>query len=125
MTKSDMSRIQGKRRAEAKATNKAYTLSLFHKLFGSSKYVIPWRRRSLINVNLASSSTMLTIFGGRVDDLRSVLLDERLPQGWESRVRKPNGLTFFTFNFTVLPVEFGVREADWSKDAKRVAETDN
>ena len=39
LTKRDMSRIQGKRRADAKATNKAYTLSFFHKVFGSSKCV--------------------------------------------------------------------------------------
>jgi len=65
---------------------------------------------------------MLTIFGGRVDDLRTVLFEERLPKGWESRVRSPNGLTFFRFNFTVLPVEFGIRESDWSGDATRSAD---
>ncbi|KAG9307986.1 Chloroperoxidase [Chiua virens] len=104
LTKRDMSRIMGKRRAEAKATNKDYSTSLFHKIFGSS-----------------NSSTMLTIFGGRVDDLRVVLLEERLPEGWESRVRKPFGLTFLAFNFTVLPVELGIKESDWTEDAKQVS----
>lgn len=70
-----------------------------------------------------SSSTLLTIFGGRVDDLRTVLFEERLPEGWESRVRKPYGLTFTHFNFTVLPVEFGIREADWAADAKQLADS--
>lgn len=65
---------------------------------------------------------MLTIFGGRVEDLRTVLLEERLPEGWESRVRKPYGLTFAYFNFTVLPVEFGIRELDWAAEAKQLAE---
>lgn len=127
ITKKDMSRIQGKRRAEAKVTNKDYTLSLFHKIFGSSKYVIhhpiylgltwrPW-------LVLVSSSTLLTIFGGRIEDIRTVLLEERLPEGWESRVRKPYGLTLLHFNFTVLPVEFGVREADWAADAKQLADS--
>ncbi|KAG8216080.1 Chloroperoxidase [Butyriboletus roseoflavus] len=106
LTKKDMSRIMGKRRAEAKVTNKEYTLSLFHKIFGS-----------------ANSSTMLTIFGGRVEDLRTFLFDERLPEGWESRVRKPYGLTMLAFNSTVLPVEFGVREADWAADAKQLADS--
>ncbi|KAH0831214.1 Chloroperoxidase [Lanmaoa asiatica] len=105
LTKKDMSRITGKRRAEAKATNKDYTMSLFHKIFGSS-----------------NSSTLLTIFGGRVEDLRTVLFEERLPEGWESRVRKPYGLTMITFNFTVLPVEFGIREADWAADAQQAAD---
>jgi len=100
----DMSRILGKRRAEARATNKDFTTSLFHKVFGS-----------------ANSSTLLTIFGGRLDDLRTLLLEERLPQGWESRVRKPYGLTMLTFNWTVLPVEFGIRESDWASDAKQDA----
>ncbi|KAF8558699.1 Cloroperoxidase [Imleria badia] len=108
LTKSDMSRIMGKRRAEAKVTNKAYTTSLYHRVFGS-----------------ANSSTMLTIFGGRVEDLRSVLFKERLPEGWESRVRKPNGLTICAFNMTLLPVEFGIREADWAKDAERLAQAHN
>jgi len=104
LTIKDMSRILGKRRAEAKATNKDYTLSLFHKIFGS-----------------ANSSTMLTIFGGRVEDLRTLLLEERLPEGWESRVRKPYGLTLLTFNWTVLPVELGIRQSDWASDAKQDA----
>ena len=62
---------------------------------------------------------MLTIFGGRVDDLRMILLEERLPEGWESRIRKPYGLTVFTFNLTTLPIELGIREADWAVDTKR------
>ncbi|KAF8452558.1 Chloroperoxidase [Boletus edulis BED1] len=107
LTERDMSRISGKRRAEAKVTNKHYTMSLYHKFFGS-----------------ANSSTMLTIFGGRVDDLRAILLDERIPEGWEPRVRKPNGLTMITFQFTVLPVEFRTREADWAGDAKRLADSE-
>ncbi|KAF8836990.1 Cloroperoxidase [Paxillus ammoniavirescens] len=100
-TVKDISRILGKRRAEARATNKDYSLSLFHKVFSS-----------------ANSSTLLTIFGGRLDDLRTILLEERLPQGWESRVRKPHGLTMLTLNRTALAVEFGIRESDWASDVK-------
>ena len=39
-TRKDLSRIMGKRRAEAKATNKEYTTSFFHRMFGSAKYVV-------------------------------------------------------------------------------------
>lgn len=53
---------------------------------------------------------MLTIFGGRVEDLRTVLLEERLPDGWQSRVRSPFGLTFGAFNITVFKVASGVKE---------------
>ena len=53
---------------------------------------------------------MLTIFGGRIDDIRTVLLEERLPEGWESKVRTRFGLTFGAFNWTVFKVENGVKD---------------
>ncbi|KAH7928882.1 Cloroperoxidase [Leucogyrophana mollusca] len=96
LTLKDLQKVQGKRRAEARAKNPEFSLSLFHKIFGSS-----------------NSSTLLTIFGGRVEDLRSILFDERLPEGWESRIRQPHGLTITNFNTTVLRCEFGTREKDF------------
>ncbi len=59
----------------------------------------------------SSSSTMLTIFGGIVSDLRPMLTEERFPDGWEPRVRSRYGLTMAAFNATVIPVELGVRKA--------------
>ena len=53
---------------------------------------------------------MLTIFGGRMDDLRPFLTEERLPDGWESRIRHRMGLSMLEFNLTVLPVELGISE---------------
>ncbi|ETW77439.1 chloroperoxidase 4, partial [Heterobasidion irregulare TC 32-1] len=93
LTVSDLARLTSKRRAEAKKQNGQFSLSTSHKMFGSS-----------------NSGTLLTIFGGRVDDLRTVLLEERLPDGWESRVREPMGLTIAVFNKTVLGIEMGVEE---------------
>ena len=61
----------------------------------------------------------MTIFGGRVDDLQVILSEERLPEGWESRVRKPYGLTILTLNLVILPVELGIREDEWAVDGKR------
>jgi hypothetical protein len=52
---------------------------------------------------------MLTIFGGRVDDLRTMLTEERFSENWEPRIRSRYGLTMAAFNGTVLPVEFGVK----------------
>ncbi len=61
----------------------------------------------------------MTIFGGRVEDLEVILKEERLPEGWESRVRNPWGLTFGAFNSTVLRVELGIDEnASGSKGIK-------
>lgn len=68
---------------------------------------------------------MATIFGGRVDDLRTLLLEERLPQGWEPRVRTPYGLTMCTFNLIVLPMELGIREVEWKVDVSQAAEEEN
>lgn len=76
---------------EAKAENPEYSESLFHNMFGS-----------------ANSSTMLTIFGGRVDDLVPMLTEERFADNWEPRITSHFGLTMAEFNTTVLPVEFGV-----------------
>ena len=65
-----------------------------------------------------SASTMLTIFGGRMDDLRPFLTEERLPDGWESRIRHRMGLSMLEFNLTVLPVELGIpEEVDGSFEA--------
>ncbi|KAG6382045.1 Chloroperoxidase [Boletus reticuloceps] len=99
----DLSRILGKRRVESKASNKEYSLQFAHKIFGS-----------------ANASTMSVVFGGRVDDLRVILLEDRFPEGWESRVRKPYGLTILTLNCAIFAMEFRVREADWVVDGKQV-----
>ncbi|KAI6126794.1 Chloroperoxidase [Pisolithus sp. B1] len=97
LTMKDVSRMLSKRRAESKANNPQYSLSLSHKIFGSG-----------------NTSILCSIFGGRVEDLRSVLLDERLPDQWESRVRAPNGLTLLAFNKMILQVEWGTDETKWA-----------
>ena len=55
-----------------------------------------------------SASTLLVAFDGRVNDLKIWLLEERFPDGWETRIRHHVGLTFMEFNLTVLGVEFGI-----------------
>lgn len=100
LTIPDLSRISSKRRAEARAENPEFSLDKFHATFGSS-----------------NSSTLLTIFGGRVNDLRVFLLEERLPEGWESRILEPQGLTFITFNKTVSQVEKGIDESKFAPTA--------
>jgi len=107
LTTKDLAAYSSKRRVDARATNSEYTLDLFHKIFGSS-----------------NSATLLTIFGGRVNDLRSVLIDERFPGGWESRVRSRWGLTFAKFQFTVLPLELSISERKYrAKLAEQQVET--
>ena len=38
------------------------------------------------------------------------LTEERIPDGWESRVRDQMGLTLSTFNRTVFRVELGIED---------------
>lgn len=48
---------------------------------------------------------MLTIMGGRVEDLEPFLIEERIPDGWEPRIRSRVGFTMQAFNGTVLKVD--------------------
>ncbi|KAG2157512.1 Chloroperoxidase [Suillus clintonianus] len=104
ITTKDLSKLLGKRRAVARAVNQEFSLKSFHKLFGC-----------------ANASLLLSTFGGRVDHLQSFLLDERFPEGWESHVRQPRGLTLVNFNKLALSIEFGVREKDWKQVAQEAA----
>lgn len=97
LTKPDLSRALSKRRADARKTNKEYSETFFHNMFGS-----------------ANSSTMLTIFGGSIADLTPMLTEERFSENWEPRILDRFGLTMAKFNGTVIPVERGV-------DAKKFA----
>lgn len=45
-----------------------------------------------------------------MQDLQPLLLEERIPDGWEPRILERHGLTITTFNRTVLKVEFGINE---------------
>ncbi len=55
-----------------------------------------------------------------MEDLRAFLLEERLPEGWEPRVRHRAGLTMIEINATIGKVEFGVEEeVDGSISAPR------
>jgi len=93
LTPADLSRRLAQRRREAQADNPQYSQDFGHKMFGSS-----------------NGSTLLTIFGGRVNDIYTLLTEERLPDGWESRIRDQMGLTLTTFNRTVFRVELGIED---------------
>ena len=70
------------------------------------------RRESLIK---GSSSTMLTIFDGRVEDLRPMLTEERFAEDWEPRIKSRFGLPMASFNALVLQIEMGIKKV---KNAK-------
>ncbi|EPT01971.1 hypothetical protein FOMPIDRAFT_99721 [Fomitopsis schrenkii] len=93
LTMGDISRMLSKRRAESKRANGQYSQATSHKIFGAS-----------------NSALLLTACGGRVKDLYPMLLEERIPDGWQPRVRTPGGITFLTLQGMVLPVELCVEE---------------
>ncbi|KAK2460835.1 hypothetical protein APHAL10511_007305 [Amanita phalloides] len=101
LTGNDLARYCAKRRAESRASNPEFSLALIHRMFSSS-----------------NNCTLLTIFGGRYKDIEMLLTEERLPEGWEPRIRKPFGLTVAAFNTVVLPVEF---KTDENGAAKQLA----
>jgi len=47
---------------------------------------------------------MYDTFGGRVEDLRPWLLEERFPANWQPRVRKRYGYTMLALNFRTLQI---------------------
>ena len=64
----------------------------------------------------------MVAFGGRVDDLESFLIEERIPDGWESRILLPMGMTFITFNVTILKLERSIDEDKYIAERKAAAE---
>lgn len=69
---------------------------------------------------------MLAIFGGRVKDLEIFLLEERIPEGWESKSRCRFGLTLVQIGFSkVLWIEKGIDEKKYiEKKAAAEAEAE-
>ena len=62
---------------------------------------------------------MLTIFGGRVEDLEHILTDERIPDNWEPRITEEYGLTMITFNLKFVgKVEKGIDEEKYIAERK-------
>jgi hypothetical protein len=72
-----------------------------------------------------STSTLLVIFGGRLKDIEMILTDERIPEGWEPRIRKRYGLTIAAFNTSVLPLEFRTSGLVKTGEAKAVNQDQN
>ncbi|OCH84558.1 Cloroperoxidase [Obba rivulosa] len=93
LTPADFSHFASKRREHSRKTNQQYTMSTIHRVFSS-----------------ANSAIMMTTFEGRVKDLAPWLLEERIPDGWEPRVRDNMGLTLSKLNITTTQIELGIEE---------------
>jgi hypothetical protein len=93
LTAADLSKYSTIRRCDAKAVNPEFSLAKQHKSFGSS-----------------NSATMIEVMGPQQDVLRSFLIDEKIPAGWEPWPKSRMGITMVQFNLTVAKVEWGIKE---------------
>jgi len=87
----DLAGCIGRRRAECQKTNTEYSLGQYHGFSQSSEW-----------------ASLLTVFGGRVDAITALLAEERLLNGWETKITEPKGLTITEFNKTALKVNLAV-----------------
>jgi len=95
VTLEDLSSMLSKRRAESRATNPEFSLSK-----GQDELFSP-----------ANAGSLNLVFGGRVKDLEVFLTEERIPDGWESRIRESSGLTIRRFNNTAKKIGEGIDES--------------
>lgn len=68
---------------------------------------------------LDSATTLIRIYGGKVKDLETLLLEERLPKHWEAAPRERFGLTMFSFNKTVKQINSQIDEEKVEANLKK------
>jgi len=128
----DLSEFSAKRRVEARETNPDFTLASDHRMIGSAKSVVHFSLLPPLLILILtdmifftpvfSAAALLSIFGGRVQDLEPFLLDERIPEGWESKSRCRFGLTLIQIFFSkVLWIEKGIDEKKYIEKKKAAA----
>lgn len=93
LTPTDLGRVTARRRVQARAANPQYSLANIHAKFSAS-----------------NSTSLLRIFGGKVKDLEVMLLEERIPDGFESSTKAKHGLTMFSFQSTVKAIDSAIDE---------------
>ncbi|THH27217.1 hypothetical protein EUX98_g6979 [Antrodiella citrinella] len=64
---------------------------------------------------------MLTVFGGKIKDLRPFLLEERIPDNWQSQITSRMGLTLAVFNGVAALVELGIRDVGAKRERTKTA----
>ncbi|KAL1746355.1 Chloroperoxidase [Schizophyllum fasciatum] len=103
LTLDDIARMCARRRVQARAANPAYSLAKVHAVF-----------------SVANSTTCVQIFGGKVDDLAAMFLEERIADGFESSTRARHGLTILAYQPLLKRVARGI-EAAMGEEGEREA----
>jgi len=90
LTAKDLSAALSQRFADSKANNPNFTTSFLHRMFGAG-----------------NASFLLTLFGGSVAPIRTLLLEERIEDGWVPANASRFGVTLAAFNNTAIKVALG------------------
>lgn len=56
---------------------------------------------------------MVSHFGGKIADLKTFLLEERLTNGWEPTANDAAGFTMMKFNNAIISIEMLVNEGEF------------
>jgi len=102
LTAHDLAAQMSLRMEESRAANSGFSTSMIHRGFGC-----------------ANSATMITVFGGEIPLLRTWLLEERLPDGWEPRNRDRLGTSMAAFNRVLLGIYTKMDERKAMEEIKK------
>jgi len=91
VTPDDLGRFFSVRLAQSKQDNRVFSLSLAHKFFAVS-----------------NASLLYEVSGGDVAICRTLLIEERFPEGYQTRMRGRFGYTMIDFHMRSLEISLGV-----------------
>jgi len=91
LTPADISRCMGLREARSRRDNPVFSLDVLHKFFGAS-----------------NAALMYDVVGGDVRTLRTILHEERFPDGFETNMRQRFGYTMKDFHMRGMEIFLGM-----------------
>jgi hypothetical protein len=92
LTYKDLSKALNQRQADSKANNPEFSTAFHLRMFA-----------------YGNCAAMQTVFGGKVDDLRPFLLEEKLRDGWQPVNTSHFGQTLAVFNSASLKIAAGTK----------------
>lgn len=109
LTNEDLAHILSERYADSKARNPEFTTEIKTRLAGYNKCVDSTFQCKFLLMNTYSLGFLMSVFGGKVDDIRTFLVEERLPDGWEPYTKSYYGVTLGGFNKAGLDIAWRVK----------------
>ena len=111
LTFPDLSKALSQRQADSKANNPEFSRNLLVRFFGFGKLALQLsialvRSHVLSYHRPHSCAAIELVFGGKVDDLRPFLLEERIVDGWVPENKERYGITMGAFNVASAKIGF-------------------